>query len=454
MDSLITTSLSISGKRWDYGYYSSQNLRESLKEISQMAIMPLRMLASIVNQRICPAKDCPDREINYIGLSNIESGTGRLSSFSPIIGREILSSSPTFTKGDILYGRMRPYFNKVWLAEFDGVCSGEVLVLRSITTKIDVNFLHALLLSNITLEQVIPLQSGSSLPRISTSELLEIQLPLPPRPIQDRIAQVMQDAYAARRAKLAEAEQISSQISDYILQQLNVNLAAIERKRTTLTSISAIAGKRFDFEAVVTMGELKLSLAHATTLRDVVSQVNERILPVESCPEDDIHYIGLADVESHTGELTNFTPTRGSEILSSSPVFQKGDILFGRMRPYLNKVWLATFNGVCSGEAIVLRPDLQKVDPGFLHALLLSRITLDQVVPLQSGTSLPRVSASDVLNIKLPIPDNLQQQKVIGEEITRRRAAARRLRAEAEAVVAEAKARVERMILGEEAVPA
>jgi len=121
------------------------------------------------------------------------------------------------------------------------------------------------------------------------------------------------------------------------------------------------------------------------------------------------------------------------------------------MRPYLNKVWLAEFDGVCSGEAIVLRPDTEEVDSIFLHALLLSQVTLDQVVPLQSGTALPRVSAFDVLSVNLPIPSDKKKQKTIGLEISRRRAEARRLRTEAERVVAEAKARVERMILGEEA---
>lgn len=77
-------------------------------------------------------------------------------------------------------------------------------------------------------------------------------------------------------------------------------------------------------------------------------------------------------------------------------------------------------------------------------------LTLDQVVPLQSGSSLPRVSSSDILSIKLPIPKDLQKQQKIGNEVKKRRSEAKRLRNEAEAVVTAAKTRVERMILGEE----
>lgn len=93
---------------------------------------------------------------------------------------------------------------------------------------------------------------------------------------------------------------------------------------------------------------------------------------------------------------------------------------------------------------------MQKVDTLFLQSLLLNRITLDQIVPLQSGSSLPRVSASDILSIKLPIPKDLRRQTEIGAEVARRRTEAKRLRTEAETLIAQAKARVERMILDEE----
>src|SRR6185503_12346873 len=68
--------------------------------------------------------------MRYVGLEHIESQTMRL------LGHEyalhIRSSSLRFYAGDLLYGRMRPYLNKVWVAEFDGLCSSEFLVFRKI----------------------------------------------------------------------------------------------------------------------------------------------------------------------------------------------------------------------------------------------------------------------------------------------------------------------------------
>jgi hypothetical protein len=262
----------------------------------------------------------------------------------------------------------------------------------------------------------------------------------------------MQEAYRDRQKKLQQAEQSYQRIIDYVFEQLGINLERTQRKRNALVPISVLQGGHFDFEAVVTVQDISSQFAeHETTLlEEVVEQTNERITPSIDSPDEVVNYISLANVQSNTGELVDFEPVQGKEILSLSPKFAKGDILFGQMRPYLNKVWIAEFDGICSGEALVFRPNKNKVDTQFLHTLLLSQLTLDQVVPLQSGSSLPRVSASDVLSVKLPVPKDLQKQQEIGNEVKKRRSEVKRLRNEAEAVVTAAKARVERMILGEE----
>ncbi|MGQ9873221.1 N-6 DNA methylase [Leptodesmis sp.] len=262
------------------------------------------------------------------------------------------------------------------------------------------------------------------------------------------------DYVRKRELARAEAEQSYQKTIDYVFEQLGINLECTQRKRNALVPISVLQGGRFDFEAVVTLQDISSQFAeHETTLiEEVVEQTNERITPSIDSPDEVVNYIGLANIQSNTGELVNFELVQGKEILSSSPKFSKGDILFGRMRPYLNKVWIAEFDGICSGEALVFRSNKNKVDIQFLHTLLLSQLTLDQVVPLQSGSSLPRVSASDVLSVKLPVPKDLQKQQEIGNEVKRRRNEAKQLRHGAKAVVTSAKARVERMILGEEEI--
>lgn len=289
-------------------------------------------------------------------------------------------------------------------------------------------------------------------PELNLGEVSEILVAVPPLDVQDQIAQMMQDAYAVRRAKLAEAEQMFAGIEAYVFDELGLDQAKLQSRRTALKPVSTIAGGRFDFEAVVTSAAVQFNHVEPVELGRVVQLINDRVIPSEDFRGKDVNYVGLANIAPHTGELADFSPAKGESILSSSVSFRRGDILFGRMRPYLNKVWVAEFDGICSGEALVLRPDKSRVDTAFLHALLLSRITLSHVIPRQSGTSLPRVVASDVLRTTLPIPSDMEQQVRIGAEALRRRTEAKQLRAEAEALVTQAKANVERMILGEENV--
>jgi len=332
----------------------------------------------------------------------------------------------------------------------EGNITGHIVGIE-LPNTINAHYLAAFINSELGQFQIARWAHRTTRPELNLFEVGQILIPVPPRPVQDRIAALMQEAYAARRRMLAEAEKLFLEIDSYLLSALGISLTKLQSERIILKPVHEISGGRFDFEAVVTLPGLRQSFGDTVVLKKVCQHVYERTTPLKDNPDGEIKYVSLGNIASKTGELVDSAPVRGSDILSSSPKFERGDILFGRMRPYLNKVWLAEFDGVCSGEAIVLRPDTEEVDSIFLHALLLSQVTLDQVVPLQSGTALPRVSAFDVLSVNLPIPSDKKKQKTIGLEISRRRAEARRLRTEAERVVAEAKARVERMILGEEA---
>jgi type I restriction enzyme, S subunit len=65
-------------------------------------------------------------------------------------------------------------------------------------------------------------------------------------------------------------------------------------------------------------------------------------------------FVGMEQVESHTRRLLGTLPS--FEMKSTAFHFQAGDVLYGRLRPYLNKVLCLNFEGLCSSEFIVLPP--------------------------------------------------------------------------------------------------
>lgn len=165
----------------------------------------------------------PDKLLNYVGLENIQSLTGDLIDFHPKYGKEIRSRSKIFQKGDVLYGRLRPYLNKVYLAEgsiSEGICSGEFYVLKLNAKRVLPNFLRATLASQYVQQYVQKLQTGSALPRLQIQDLLEIEIPLPPIEIQQNYEDFLIENNSYRRKLSIELSELPQRIVDTVVHAL------------------------------------------------------------------------------------------------------------------------------------------------------------------------------------------------------------------------------------------
>jgi type I restriction enzyme, S subunit len=152
-------------------------------------------------------------------------------------------------------------------------------------------------------------------------------------------------------------------------------------------------------------------------------------------PKGSDFYIGLANVERDTGELLFSAEEDLPE--GNCIRFQRGDVLYSRLRPYLNKVHLAEKPGVASPEFFVLRPTAQ-VNGAYLAAILRSPILLAQTRHMTSGNTHPRLTKQDVQNLFLPLPDLSSQESVATVE-GKARLEARSLRLQADSAWSEAK---------------
>jgi hypothetical protein len=150
-------------------------------------------------------------------------------------------------------------------------------------------------------------------------------------------------------------------------------------------------------------------------LSDVVVESTEAASPAEY-GRGQFHYIGLENVEPITGDLLELEMSGPGDVRSRSKVFKQGDVLFARLRPYLRKVLLVAAplaEGLCSTEFIVLRPKGSVISAEFLRALLSSQVVAEHVSRLQAGAALPRVSAKDLLAIKIPVPPEATQKAIV-----------------------------------------
>ncbi len=164
----------------------------------------------------------------------------------------------------------------------------------------------------------------------------------------------------------------------------------------------------------------------------LVRESREAIDPQEHS-NTEFNYLGLENVESLTGDLVSFEPRLGATIKSRSKRFKPGYVLYGRLRPYLNKVYLArgeVDEGICSGEFFVLVPDEEKIRPIVLRYLLASAFVVDHLARFQSGAALPRVSLRDLLQVQVPVPpmkDQIRLESALEEFEDHRRALRQRV---------------------------
>jgi len=139
----------------------------------------------------------------FVGLEDIEGGTGRfLGELSP---KSVESGSFHFTPDHLLFGRLRPYLNKVLKPDFEGHCSSEIFPIRPLPA-IDRSFLQYWLMSGPVVREIDRTSTGARMPRANVNAVLDFDAPLPPLPEQKRIVAVLDEAFQGIDRAVANTE--------------------------------------------------------------------------------------------------------------------------------------------------------------------------------------------------------------------------------------------------------
>jgi len=164
-------------------------------------------------------------------------------------------------------------------------------------------------------------------------------------------------------------------------------------------------------------------------LKEVAVISRKMVTPARHHPHTEFHYIGLGNIKPWTAELTHAEAssdkhirlklfkerTFGSEIKGSCQVVEVGDVLFGKLRPYLRKVFVVPEgfgNGLCGAEFLVIKP-ASSLDSHFLACLLRSDLAIQQLSHLYSGLGRPRVSSKEIMDLRFPLPSSVDEQRRI-----------------------------------------
>ena len=184
--------------------------------------------------------------------------------------------------------------------------------------------------------------------------------------------------------------------------------SAVERARLAEGGDYNLSAERY------TATEARAASWDYLAVGEICTKVGESVLP--ETLQGPIEYVGLENIVSQFGKLTGETVYADpSEIKSLKTVFASGDVLYGKLRPNLNKVWHADRNGICSTDIFALRADQETVDSIFLAAMLRSGPFNKKVMEQLRGAQLPRVGWGNFSAIEIPLPPLEVQREIVAE---------------------------------------
>lgn len=383
----------------------------------------------------------------YIGLENITSGTGE---YIPGI-KDSISTAAVFKKGDILFSKLRPYLNKVYLAEFSGKSSTEFYILEA--TNILPEYLAIILRSNIIIAQTKHLVTGNTLPRLQTSDIENLLIPYPSSTFQQKIVDIYTAAQTTKLQKDKEAEELLESIDDYLLEALSINpLQEVSSESVFTKKISEMIGNRLDVSFYKDRFEMVSGIYPNKRLSSIVD-IDPTIRFTGLVDDTPISFIPMECIDDTFGEVKE---QRGTTIAQTKGYtkFEENDLLWAKITPCMQNgkstIARGLINGIGCGstEYYVIRPKNADLIIDYVYLVLRHHAVLKAAQNSFGGSAgQQRVSSQYMKSIVIPHPP-MDVQKSIIEVVTNKKERAKQLLKEGYEILEEAKEIIEKMILG------
>ncbi|ADC66321.1 restriction modification system DNA specificity domain protein [Ferroglobus placidus DSM 10642] len=295
-------------------------------------------------------------------------------------------------------GYFGPFEKSAYIMRGKFWANNHVHILKAIANKMTSEFL----MFYLNFMDLRPFLTGSTRPKLTQTDMLRIPLPKPSLPEQKAIAEILSTVDRAIEKTdeiIAKVERLKKGLMQELLAgrvRVKVENGKIRFYRETRFKDSEIGKVPEDWE-VVKLGK-------------VAEQRKEIVDPTEVDPVTP--YVGLEHVNSGETKLSNFG--KAEEVVSSKYRFYIRDILYGKLRPYLDKAVISNINGVCSTDFIVMRTKRDYTIPDFLIYVLHTKRFIDYSTAGMTGTNHPRTSWNWIAKFEFPLPP-LQEQKAIAE---------------------------------------
>lgn len=338
---------------------------------------------------------------NKVGLENIESGTGQFNATDSLFE----GNGIDFKKGDILYGKLRPYLRKVWIAEFDGNAVGDFFVYR-VQKNANEKYVKWLFLSNGFTEIANSSTDGAKMPRVSSDFIRNLEYYLPPLCEQTAIAAYLDEQTTKIDALIAEKQ---TQVE---------NLRAY---RTSLITEIVTRGLNPDaplrHSGIDWLGDIPQHW-EMSALKYLTSKIGSGITPrggSEVYLDKGVLFIRSQNVYPDGLHLDDpkYISESIDESMSNTRVYT-GDILLNITGASIGRccVYTMTESANVNQHVCIIRPLCNLIKNQFLSYILNSKIGQDQIALFQTGGNREGLNFEQLKNFAIPLPPRSEQQAI------------------------------------------
>ena len=336
------------------------------------------------------------------------------------------------------------------------ILGSDIFKVELDTTSVHPRYLEAFFRCQIGQTLIFQLNSGSIIPRLDQPAVKSLRVVLPPSNIQNHIVSFMRSAYAQKKQKEQEAGELLDSIDDYILKTLGVEILQqrennIENRVFTAT-LSEVSGRRFDPEMYYQVYSLHTKSYPMERFGNcVLINPSTSFYGYESGTS--ITFVPMEKVSAEYGEadLSLGKTVAGAKGYTR---FRDNDLIWAKITPCMENGKSAVVNNLEAGigcgstEFHVFRA-LEGINIHYIHALLrLKSLREHAALHFTGSAGQQRVSSEFFKGLIIPKP-SIEKQTEIADYITNARNRAKQLQQETDAVVEQAKERVERMLLAE-----
>lgn len=409
-------------------------------------------------------KDISD-DIWVLDLEDIEKDTSRLIERISSSVRSFRSTKTMFKRGDVLFGKLRPYLNKVLVADQDGVCTTEIIPIRGYCGMMS-EYVKLVLKSPLTMEKVDRLMYGMKMPRLGTGDAVLLNFPLPPLAEQQRIVAKVDELMAlcdqleaarnereARRQRLtasslqrlnqpADAASLRADARFHLdnLTRLTTRPEQIKQLRQTILNLAVrgclcsheLAGQieskktnsftvnRSDFGSSVFTDAVAMMILPSHWSVAPLDRVASEIV---DCPHSTPKWTGSGKICVRTNQFRpGFLDLAESRYVSDETFVER----IQRLRPAHNDILYSREGGIlgiacrvpadieiCLGQRMMLVRTGKAMLPVFLELVLNSPLITEIAQRKTTGGAAPRVNVATVRAFPIPIPPLAEQHRIV-----------------------------------------